>query len=274
MKKKILYSLAACVLMVTVLYSAKTYASKVLFFTPTRVLLDDQKKVEVMNITNLSEITRAYKISFQDQVMTHEGYTTSVDNFEYSAKRMLRFVPRDFTLEPGERQTIRIMSRLRPDTAEGEYHTHVRFLEDVSQRDKLNPKPEGQASISAPLAYEALIPAIISHGNVRNNIGLKDAEISKNTETGKYDVNLILTREGNGQGVAYVDTSYIAPNGEASTVTPRRTVYIYREITERKKDYDFTLPEGLAPGGTIKISISDDAKRGAGPVKEVTLPLP
>lgn len=274
MKNKILYGLAACVLMVTALYSAKTYAAKVLFFTPTRVELDDQKKVEVMNITNLSDITRAYKVSFQDQVMTYEGYTASVDNFEYSAKRMLRFVPREFALEPGERQTIRIMSRLRPDTAEGEYHTHVRFLEDVSQRDELNPQPEGQASISAPLAYEALIPAIISHGNIQNSIDLKDAKISKNPETGKYDVNLVVTRTGNGQGIAYVDTSYIAPNGEASSVTPRRTVYIYREITERKKDYDFVLPEGAAPGGSVKVSVYGDPKKGADPVKEMTLALP
>jgi len=135
MTKKLLHALAITVFCFG-LMPVLAHADKVLFFTPTRVVLNDTDKVEVMNITNLSQITRAYKISFQDQVMTYEGYTTSVDNFEYSAKRMLRFVPREFTLEPGERQTVRIMTRIRPDTKEGEYHTHVRFLEDVSQRNR------------------------------------------------------------------------------------------------------------------------------------------
>jgi len=274
MKKTWLYSLVVSALAFG-LFPILAHADKVLFFTPTRVVLNDTDKVEVMNITNLSDITRAYKISFQDQVMTYEGYTASVDNFEFSAKRMLRFVPREFTLEPGERQTVRIMTRIRPDTQDGEYHTHVRFLEDVTQRNTLNPPKEGQAaSISAPLAYEALIPAIVSHGSIDTRIGLKDAKITKSDQLEKYDVNLILTREGNGQGVALVDTKYVAPGGAITVLTPRRTVYLYREIAERKKDYDFVMPSDLPKGGNVLLTIHDSAVKDGPSVKEVTIPLP
>lgn len=272
MKKIVLFAFA---IVSFALISSVSLADKVMFFTPTRVLLDDQKKVEVMNITNLSDITRSYKISMQDQVMTYQGITASVDNFEYSAKRMLRFVPREFTLAPGERQTIRIMSRLRPETKEGEYHTHIRFLEDVSQRQKNNPPTGSQAaSISAPLAYEALIPAVVSHGNVNTTIALKDAKILKASDGSAYKVDLVLSRAGNGQGTAYVDTHYVAPDGTMTAVTPRRTVYLYREIDERIKDYEFTLASDLKPGGAIKISVYDKPEKGANVVNETTLNIP
>lgn len=258
------------------MFPMMAYADKVLFFTPTRVLLNDQDKVEVINITNLSEISRAYKISLQDQVMTYEGFTTPVDTFEYSAKRMLRFVPREFTLEPGQRQAVRIMSRIGPDTQPGDFHTHIRFLEDVTQRNKLNPPKDDQtASIAAPLAYEALIPAVITHGNVSANIGLKDAKISQDPKTGNYIVHLVLTREGNAQGIAYVDTKYIPPGGgEELIATPRRTVYIYREVDERKKDYDFALPSSAQTGGSVEVTVFDNKSKEASSVKQVILPLP
>lgn len=254
---------------------ARVFAEKVMFFTPTRILLDDKNRVEVMNITNLSNITRAYKISFQDQVMTYDGITTSVDNFEYSAKRMLRFVPRDFTLAPGERQTVRIMSRIRPDTQPGDYHTHIRFLEDVSKRRENNPPQANQAaSISAPLAYEALIPAIVSHGRVQSTVGLKSANLSSVAGTRDYKVNLILTRSGNGQGIAYVDTQYVAPNGTVTPLTPRRTVYLYREIDERVKDYEFSIGADLPPGGGVKVTLYDNPRSDAVAVDETLLQLP
>lgn len=272
MKKYIYIALMAFVSLIG--FAGLSYADKVLFFTPTRVILDDQKKVEVMNITNLSSIARAYKVTFQDQVMTAEGFTTPVDNFQYSAKRMLRYVPREFVLQPGERQTIRIMSRLRPDTAEGEYHTHIRFLEDVSKRNDINPeRKQGEATIAAPLAYEALIPAVISHGNVNTQVDIQDVKISAQAN-GEYQVRLNVTRQGNGQGIAHIGTQYVATDGSKIDVTPRRTVYIYREINQRQKDYNFSLPEGLSRGGKLEISLYDSRDKTAKPLKTIPVTLP
>ena len=120
------------------LTSVAVLADKVLFFTPTRVLLNDLDNVELINITNLSPLTRAYQVRAQDLIMTEEGVTAPVESFDLSAKRMIRYVPRQFTLAPGERQTVRVMSRIGPQTEDGEYHTHLRFLEDVTQRKELN----------------------------------------------------------------------------------------------------------------------------------------
>jgi len=64
-------------------------------------------------------------------------------------------VPREFTLKPGERQTVRIMARIGSNVAEGDYHTHVRFLEDVTKRDELNQRTKD---------YDFSIPADLPQG--------------------------------------------------------------------------------------------------------------
>ena len=167
------------------------------------------------------------------------------------------------------------MSRISDDIEDGDYHTHIRFLEDVTQRDVINPLKEGsQASISAPLAYEALIPAIISHGAVSAKVDLKNATISKDPESGKIVIKTIVTREGNGQGTAYLDTEYVAPDGNSIVATPRRTVYLYREIGERVKDIDFSLAEDVVPGGSFRLTLYDSPTKDASPVKQVNLALP
>jgi len=86
-------------------------------------------------------------------------------------------------------------------------------------------------------------------------------------------VNLVLTREGNGQGIAYVDTKYVAPGGAITTLTPRRTIYLYREIAERKKDYDFTVPSDLPSGGNVLLTVHASSEKDAPSVREVTIPL-
>ena len=249
-------------------------ADKILFFSPSRVLLNDADKVEVVNITNLSSAARAYKISAEDLIMTPEGVTAAVDNFDYSAKRMIRFVPRSFTLEPGERQSIRIMGRVGPDVAEGDYHTHLKFLEDVSKRNELNPdNGEGnKATISAPLAYETMIPVILSHGNVETKLTIEEASISKDGD--KIKINVKIGRSGNGQGYGYIHTHHIASDGSSSSITPRRTAHIYRELDQRSFSYDFVMPGSLSDSGKIRVYLHDTQDDDAEPIAHVDLDLP
>ena len=255
--------------------SAAVLADKVLFFTPTRVLLNDLDNVELINITNLSPLTRAYQVRAQDLIMTEEGVTAPVESFDLSAKRMIRYVPRQFTLAPGERQTVRVMSRIGPQTEDGEYHTHLRFLEDVTQRKELNKDKPGQAAtIAAPLAYEALIPVILSHGNVSTQVNMTNPRIVKTNVPNEYRIDVTMTRQGNGQGTAYVDTTYTDPSGNPIVATPRRTVYIYREIDQRNKDIVFQLPPGTPTGGNVTLSLFDSPDDGAPLINQLTIPLP
>lgn len=264
------------VLILTLFVTTSVQAEKVLFFSPTRVLLNDKDRVETISITNLSKYARSYNISVENLVMTEEGVTAQVEHFDYSAKRMLRFVPRKFDLQPNQRQTVRIMSRIPPDAGDGDYHAHLRFLENISRGAALNEKPqEGNSSMQAYLSYAAAIPVVISHGRVETGVGMKDVRVETGEKRNDITVKMRVTRDGNGQGVAYFDTNYVAPSGTESTATVRRTAYIYRELNERDYSYNFSLPDNIPPkGGSLKISIFDSNKENAEPVDQITVPIP
>ncbi len=257
--------------------SSGTFAAeKEIFLSPTRVMLSDQNRIANVNVTNLSDTARAYTISTEDLIMTYEGVTSSVEHFDYSAKRLLRYTPNNFILQPGERKEVQIKARIKKDTQDGEYHSHIMVFEDMSKRNEINTEllEEKRTDIHAPLAYETLIPIIISHGNIETILGLKNATVTKNSQTGNYEVSLIITRQGNGQGIAYIKTDYIAIDGTATQMTAPRTVYIYRELDERSKNYKISLPEGVLTGGMVRISFYDGKKKGEKPLDVKMLPFP
>lgn len=248
-------------------------ASKFLFFSPNRVEISDADKVEVVNITNLSEEERSYTISTEDLIMTPEGVTAPVENFDYSAKRMIRFVPRQFTLKPGERQAIRVMGRIKGDVPDGDYHTHMKFLEDISKRKNPNQNEGSQAAtISAPMSFETMIPVIYSHGKVDAKISFDEAKISKSAK--KIKIHVKLGRSGNGQGVGYLHTLLVDDNGNSHVLTPRRTVNIYRELNQRDLTYDFMWPEGLAKSGKISLKLRNTKDNDANPIATIDLDIP
>ncbi|NCT40302.1 MAG: hypothetical protein GW778_01395 [Alphaproteobacteria bacterium] len=247
-----------------------------LFFAPKRIYLSDKEPVTELRVTNTGNLARAYTVMVEDLIMTEEGVTARVDGFDYSAKRMVRFVPRQFTLEPGGRQIVRIMARISPDKPDGDYHSHMEFLENVSRRDELNPKDDsadGQiAKASAKISYSLAIPITVSKGEVSTRVDIGELAL-KFDEKGKPFIAAELLRSGNGQGNVLLDVDYIAPDGQVTKAGPRRTIYVYRELDRVKRKIAIQLIEGvqMQKGGAFKVTLFNRDISEVDPVKELTL---
>lgn len=237
---------------------APSKADTVLFFSPTRVDITDEQPVQEIRVTNMSSIARAYTLSIENLVMSEAGHTMRVDNFDYSAKRMLRFVPRRFDLKPGAKQIIRIMARFPDGTGDGEYHSHIEFLEDVSRREELNRdvEPDNRARMKAQIAYAAAIPVTISKGEIKTDISMAGLSLGQNKD-GRPEISLDLMRSGNGQGNVFLEADYIAPDGSEVKAAVRRTIYVYRELDKRNHSIVLELIEGedLKSGGRIRVKL-------------------
>lgn len=252
-------------------------AEAVLFFSPTRVEIEDGRPVQEIRVTNMSNIARSYNLSMQNLVMGENGTTVPVDTFEFSAKRMLRFVPRQFDIQPGKKQIIRIMARFPEGTQPGEYHAHLEFLENVTRRIELNKDatPENQARARAQVAYAAAIPVVISKGDVKTDVAMTNVEITPYKETQKRSVSLDLQRSGNGQGNIFLEAEYIAPNGAVKKAAVRRSVYVYRELEVRHHNFLLELLDDadIKQGGQIKVKLFNRDVSETDPVDETIIPL-
>lgn len=254
-------------------FTPKSYAND-LFFAPKRIQLTDGQPITELRVTNTSDIARSYAVAIEDVIMTEDGITSRVDGFDYSARRMVRFVPRQFEISPGKQQIIRIMARVASDTPDGEYHSHLEFLENVSRRAALNPKSDenNRASANAQVSYSTSIPLTISKGNINTVLDISDIKITTN-DTGKKFISLDINRSGNGQGNAILDIDYISPNGSITKIGGRRNIYVYREIDRRAYQTPLSLPNGKAieQGARVKVTLFNKDRLDDGPVKELML---
>lgn len=276
--KRIIFT-ALIALLFSGVYLAKSYAETALFFAPTRVEIKESKPVEEIRVTNMSDIARSYRVNLENVVMGEDGITSRVDNFDYSAKRMIRYVPRKFDLQPGERQIIRIMARYPEGTEDGEYHAHLEFLEDVGRRLEINNIDENDAAARAramaQVSYATAVPVILSKGAINTSVDMSDVALGKD-KNGRPQITLTLHRSGNGQGSALIDVDYIAGDGTSTKVASRRIIPIYREIDIRHHQF---ILEGadtaaLKAGGTLNVNLYGRDVSKDKPIKTVSIKIP
>ncbi len=277
------YSLLSTLFVLMLLgHSLPAKAAQILFVAPTRLELTESKKVDVLNVTNLSDSPRYYKISLEDVVMNEKGTTSVVDSYPYSAKKLLRFFPRKFLIQPGERQIIRIMTKFPADTEDGQYHSHIHFLEDKDAQLAAEKAAEAAGEkravsgtrVKAPMAYSAMIPIIITKGKIDTQVDWIDPKLSKSDKPNTYKMSTQLTRQGNGQGVAYIDAILVQPDGKQVQIGKRHTAYIYREIDKRDYSFELPFPETVTASGQIKFLLLTGSKNNPALIKEVLLPIP
>ena len=274
MRYPLFYSLL--VLFVSLANAAPAKAETALFFAPTRLEIPDTMPVQEIRITNMSEFTKSYNLSLQNIIMNTDGKTARVDSFEYSAKRMVRFVPHHFDIPPGGRQIVRVMARFPESVENGEYHVHLEFLENIQKRSELNKEltPENRARMKAQISYATAIPIIVSKGEVQTEVGMKDLEVITN-EKGEPHVSMVLTRQGNGQGNIFLEAEHIAPDNTETKAAVRRSISVYRELAERQNAFRLELIDQsvIQKGGHVRVKLYNRDVSEDEPVDTVLVPV-
>ncbi len=233
----------------------------ILYVSPSRVVIDPSEKIQTLTVSNRSNVERRYDISVIDQTMTEQGITQRVDTFDYSAKRMLRFVPKRFTLKPGERQIIRVMVRRPGDLTDGDYHSHMLFREIPVQNkspDQLltGNQNSGKASFEIKTLYGLAVPVVVQQGTIQADMQMVDAQILKNPSGPVLAIS--MQRQGNAEAARYVTADRIGADGQRQPLMPGQWVRMYREVSQVSKMIEMNAPAAasLRAGDRIEVRVS------------------
>ena len=246
--------------------ASQVQANRVLYVAPTRIVLEPGKQTDTMTIMNQSEKKRTYNISLINSVMTEKGSSKRVDTFPYAAKRMLRYVPRSVELEPGQRQTVRIMVRRPRDLEDGDYHSHILFRERPVKIDKPEQKEEG-FSVHLGAQYGLAVPIIVQHGNVNSTVRVEGVDKEATT-----DKKLVVTfsREGNAEGQGFVRIYRKTPEGLVK-LTNNKTLRMYREVDQVSRT--FNVVDGEKFQGDVLIRMHKNKREDSPVLQEVAVSL-
>lgn len=236
--------------------AAPVLAQGNILINPGRVLLSGSARSAELTLVNTGEGSVTYRIELVDRRMTATGGLVEIGEptpEDRSAKAMIRFAPRQITLEGGDRQTIRLFLRKPAGLEPGEYRSHLllRALppadgsNDVENRGENDSRLSFQVTVLTSLS----IPVIVRHGEIQRQVSLSQANFASATEETPATLSLRLHREGNGSLYGDLVAFWVPGHGKEIEVSRLSGVAIYPPITQL--DYSLPLhpPEGEELGG-------------------------
>lgn len=172
--------------------------------SPTRVVLEGAERSGQVTLYNSGSKPVTYRIETVDmEPLEQGGYKepeAGASPVSWSAVPIMRYAPRQVTLNAGERQVVKILSRARRDTPPGEYRTHLRFstiplVEDADQapQDSTDSKT---VSVSVGLEYRITIPLILRVGDLSGGTKIASVALEPTGDGQRQDAVVRLERTG------------------------------------------------------------------------------
>ena len=193
LRKVFITSLVFCCCLFSALASAN------LLIHPTRVNLTANERSQTLTIGNTSSVPASYELSWAEKVALPGGGYTSLDGKESEAKNIaseyIRFSPRRVTLQPGERQSVKLLVRRARDLDDGELRSHLRFKAVPLQDNKNTSRADAQ-SMQVNVVLNFAVPVALQIGDYDSAVTIDNAAIRFNPDTGTGQVTAELSRTG------------------------------------------------------------------------------
>jgi len=141
-----------------------------LLITPTRVEFDNRDRGGRISIVNVSDKQKTYRMFWREQVQTAAGQYINLKKNQRvrglnKLSSFVRFSPGTVTLEPGERQHIRLAIRRPANMKDGEYRSHLVFEAIPDQKNPLKSEKRG-AEMKLYLSLSFSIPIVLRQGDI------------------------------------------------------------------------------------------------------------
>lgn len=238
--------------------------------TPKRAVLEGAQRTVTFYVFNQGDAPATYAVGLTDRVMSADGAIAAVDPAApdatpgfASARPMLAYTPRRFTLAPGESQAIRVRASAPTEPGAREWRTHM----DVTV---LPPETAGetvdQAVAGAPQGisvrlntlFSISVPVIVRAGP-RDVRAAVDAVEARRGPDGAPVAAVTLRREGAHSAYGDVEIRAAGTPDGAPPLAVARGLAVYTELTRRS--LDVPLPASVRPGDRLEARFVETSGR-------------
>jgi len=247
----------------------ESFAGSNLLVTPTRVVFEGRERSAQVTLLNQGTASGNFRITFIRQNMTEDGSFVPVKEGETGkfSDEMIRYSPRQVTLEPGQPQVIRLLLRKPRNLEEGEYRSHMLFQalpnpkeSNVEQLRKKGNK-DGITVELLPIVGIS-IPVIIRHGKLSSSVTLSDVKVTRpENNNGKPGLSLLMSRTGNASVYGDFKVVFTSQGKEPIIVGQVVGVAVYTPNPSRR----FLIPLQLPPdfklaNGEVHVMFTESGK--------------
>lgn len=170
-----------------------------LLIHPTRVNFTTDQRSQIITLANTSQKTTTYQLQWSEKVALRTGGYREMQENEKSqypiVSQFLRFSPRQVTLKPGERQSVKLLLRRTRDLSEGEYRSHLLFkaLPTAVEKDS---GPQNNPTMTINMILNFAIPVALRVGEYDVDISADKTEVIYDPINNAGNVFVELTRNG------------------------------------------------------------------------------
>lgn len=207
-----------------------------LMITPNRINFDARDRVQDVILINSGNVARTYRLSWRENIAVPEGgyKEITLDDPNVDAlSPFVRFSPRQVTLQPGERQVVKLQLRKRANMDASEYRSHLLFTALPPEQETSNqaPQPQDGMSFKLDLLMNYTIPVLYhpNAGKVMVNADFQEIKRRKDTSA---DFVFKLSRAGDVSSYGRLEM-YANINGETKRIGLANNVSVFKELDHR-----------------------------------------
>ena len=257
--------------------------------SPTNIVFEGRERSVEVTLINRGSQAATYRISFHNLRQTATGEYQTIETpedlqpLEKPAEPLVRYSPRQVTVEPGKPQSIRVMLRKPADLPPGEYRSHMLFQQlpppNLGQSIEPDLGPEQVAVKLIPLVGVS-IPVIVREGQTQATAQLVDPridDVDPEVSNSTAQVQVRIRREGNASVRGDLEARFVpTAGGEPVEVGLIRGLSVLYPNEERTARVPLKVPDGMKlSGGTLQLAYraaGDGDKRPVLASSELTLP--
>ncbi|MGX4641956.1 fimbrial biogenesis chaperone [Massilia sp. SYSU DXS3249] len=272
---------AARLLLACLLLAPLLHARAELMLHPTRLVFDKNTRAAQIELINNGSKPATYRISLVNRRMTENGkfeVAEAPQDGERFADAMLRYSPRQITLQPGTAQTVRVMLRKPAELADGEYRSHLQFDKQPEADGKASIENQGAGGSGIGVVMTALVgasvPVIVRHGVTNASVKLSGLALGKD-EARQPQLALQFEREGSSSVYGDISVTFTPRNGKPQGLAQMGGIAVYTPNRTRQAILPLQVPAGVTlAGGTLEVSYRDRPEAGGKLLAQASLNLP
>ena len=252
-----------------------------LMLHPTRIVFDRNERAAQVELINNSKEAATYRITLVNRRMTDDGRFEAITAplaGELFADPMLRYSPRQITLQPGTAQTVRLMLRKPAQLADGEYRSHLHFqkLPDAAGATSIEAQGKpGDIGVMLNALVGASMPVIVRHGASSAAVSLSNLALLHGADGRAPMVALQFDRSGASSVYGDLQVSFTPHGGAPQLLASAGGIAVYAPNALRRATLPLQLPQGRPLArGTLHVVYRQRADAGGAILAQAALPVP
>lgn len=234
-------------------------ASAQVTISPTMLFFENNfSSVMVINNANSPQDIQIETI-FGYPVSDEFGYMTmafgdDATETERSLTEIVRAFPRAFTLQPGQRQVVRLQARAPNTMPDGGYWTRLAVVA-TPQAAEIAAVEEGGVGAQLNFVFRQVIAAVYKRGNAAVSMNVNQVEFVYDAERSNRLLRYHVDMTGNAPFLGTISLRILNENGQV--------VHEDRSVTSIYVDgyRNFILPEDRVPNGNYIVELNFQASR-------------